>query len=101
MMKNVILPLWSSSQRPSPPSNHENIRPIPLRDILQNILTDFPQNIQGHQKQDKSEKLSGPRGSMSSIRNAVSWMRSWNREGAFGKNGKNLNKVWTSVNNNV
>ena len=58
-----------------------------------------PQICQGHQKQGQSEKLSQSRGAKGNMirDNVLSWMGSWDRKGTLG----NLNKLCTSVNNNL
>ena len=50
-------------QNPQPQCNHEkHIRPSPSVVHSSKYLTSTPQYCQGHQKQEKSEKLSQPRG---------------------------------------
>lgn len=41
---------------------------------------------QGHQEQEKSEKLSQGRGDMTTKYNVALWMRLWNRKIIVGKN---------------
>lgn len=58
----------------------KNSDKFPLRSVLQNIL---PQNRQGHQKQEKSQKLSQPRGVSGDVMlkcNVVCRMGSWKKD---------------------
>ena len=62
-MKMALYLCGLPPQTPKPQSNHEkNIRKIPTEGHSSKLLTNMPQNRQGHQRQEKSEKLSQPTG---------------------------------------
>lgn len=66
--ENGTSALWSFSPKPITTSNHEkNIREIPLEGQSTKRLTRNPQNCQGHQKQEKCEKLSQRRGAWENL----------------------------------
>ena len=88
-------------QTPKPQSNHEkNIRKIPTEGHSSKLLTNMPQNCQGHQRQEKSEKLSQPTGAKRTRGLKVtwwSWMVSWIRNWAFDKDQGNVNELQTVI----
>lgn len=67
----------------------KKIRQIPVEGYPIISLTNNPQNSQGHQKQEKSERLSQPRGTPKNITKkckVMSWIGFWNRERTLSKN---------------
>ena len=67
-------------------------------------MTSTPQNCQGDQKLEKSEKLSLPKASKGytiTKWNVIYWVGFWKTEETLGKNEGNLKKVWMQFNNSV
>ena len=78
----------------------KNIRKIPTEGHSSKLLTNLPQNCQGHQRREKSEKPSQPTGAKRTwILKAIrwSWLGSWIRNWAFGKDQGDVNEPQTII----
>lgn len=102
-----ILPLWFLLKTTLSKSNYEkNIDKSQQRYFLQNIWPVILRTVKViknkeslrncHNQEEEPKETQVP-----AKHNEVSWVGSWTDRGTFRKNWRNLNKVWTLVNNNV